>query len=114
MKRRIVMRTLLIAGLGMLVLGFATAASRHSHHLTLGNGEQQVLTDGQNHSGIHPANEGGMRESCESTLEPFDNGSAGSGLQTAHHGPHAGQFDTGDACDAVVGNPQDNGPALDE
>ena len=108
------MRTLLIAGLAMLVLGIATAGSRHSHHLTMGNGEEQVLTDGQIHSGMHPGQEGGLRESCEVSLEPLDSGPAGYGLGPAHHGPHAGQPSTGDGCSAVTGNPQDNRPALDE
>ena len=114
MRRRTAIGTLLIAGLALLVVGFATAASRHSHHLTLGNGEKQVLTDGQFHSGIHPANEDDLRESCEGTLDPSDSGPARYGLQPAHHGPHGGQPGSSDGCDAVVGNPQDNRPALDE
>lgn len=107
------MRTLLIAGMAMLALGFATTASAHPHHVTTGNGEEQELANGQNHPGFQPVNDDGLRESCEGTLEPADSGPAGYGLETAHHGPDAGQPGKADGCYAVVGNPQDNNPAID-
>jgi hypothetical protein len=57
--------------------------------------------------------EDGLRLSCGSVLEPANAGSAGFGLETAHHGPDAGTPGKADGCYAVVGDPADDNPAID-
>lgn len=73
----------------------------------------QVLANGQDHPGFQLLNDDGLRLSCEGFLEPATAGPAGYGLETAHHGPDAGDPGKADGCYAVLGNPQDNNPAID-
>ena len=94
----------------ILALGTGITASAHPHVIGK-NG--QVLANGQNHPGFQPADEDGLRLSCEGVLEPGDSGPAGYGLETAHHGPDAGQPGKSDGCYATEGDPQDNNPAID-
>jgi len=79
--------------------------AEHSPHL-------QVLANGQNHPAFQPINEDGLRLSCDGVLEPANAGPAGYGLETAHHGPDAGDPGKGDGCYATVGNPSDSNPAI--
>jgi hypothetical protein len=92
-----------------LVMG-ATPAMAHVH---VAEEAGQPLANGQNHPGFQATNEDGLRESCEGVLEPADAGPAGYGLETAHHGPDAGDPGKDDGCYAVVGNPTDGNPGID-
>lgn len=94
-----------VATLAAPVVGHPHIASNASH--------VQVLANGQNHPGFQPVGPDGLRLSCEGVLEPANAGPAGYGLETAHHGPDAGKPGKGDWCYAVMGNPQDNNPAID-
>jgi len=90
-------------------ISFGPAAA-HSH---VAGPTDQSVANGQNHPGFQPVNDDGLRLSCEGVLEPADAGPAGYGLETAHHGPDAGDPGKADGCYAVVGNPQDTNPAID-
>jgi hypothetical protein len=81
-------------------------------HVAENTPHQQVLANGQNHPGFQLINEDGLRLSCEGVLEPANAGPAGYGLETAHHGPDAGDPGKDDGCFAVVGNPVDDNPAI--
>jgi len=87
-------------------------AAAHPHIVANPN-HDQVLANGQNHPAFQPIGEDGLRLSCEGVLELPNTGPAGYGLETAHHGPDAGQPGKGDGCYATLGNPQDNNPAID-
>lgn len=89
-----------------------TPAAGHPHVVTPSSHDQAVA-GGQNHPGFQPINDDGLRLSCAGTLEPPDAGPAGYGLETAHHGPDAGVPGKADGCYAVVGDPEDDNPALD-
>lgn len=107
-------RLIVVATIAALAVFFAAwPASAHPHEVTKGNGEVVVLANGQNHPGFQPENEDGLRLSCEGTLEPANSGPAGYGLETAHHGPDAGNPGKADGCYATEGDPQDNNPAID-
>ena len=109
MTRRITIS--LAAGLVAAALVAGTAAAHP--HMAQNAGHLQFLANGQNHPGFQPINADGLRLSCEGVLEPADSGPAGYGLETAHHGPDAGDPGKADGCFAVVGNPGDGSPGLD-
>lgn len=113
MKRAHVVGFTIIATLLFAVLGFTSDAPAHPHHVTKGNGTEVVLANGQNHPGFTQV--GGQAVSCEGTKVPADNGPAGYGLETAHHGPDQGKPGKGDGCYARDGGipPDDNNPAID-
>jgi hypothetical protein len=95
----------------------AGTASAHVHVVSNPNHSQQ-LANGQNHPGF-VGTEGGDIISCEGVNEPANAGPAGYGLETAHHGPDAGQPGKADGCfagtdDAAPGlRPPDTNPAID-
>ena len=100
-----------------MALGGTLPAVAHVHVVKNPNHDQQ-LANGQNHPGFQPVNEDGLRLSCEGTLEPANSGPAGFGLETAHHGPDAGDPGKDDGCYAAVPDPQtglpaDSNPAID-
>ena len=101
----------------MLKRRFVTAAlvavAALSLAATAGAPPHQVLANGQNHPGFQPINDDGLRLSCAGVLQPANAGSAGYGLETAHHGPDAGRPGKGDGCYATEGDPADNNPAID-
>lgn len=103
-------RVLFVATAG--VLATAGAAAAHPHVVSTST-HAQVLANGQNHPGFQPIGEDGLRRSCIGTLEPAGSGPAGYGLETAHHGPDAGDPGKGDGCYATVGDPADDNPAID-
>ena len=85
----------LILTLGLVTVGAAASvASAHPHQA---NG--QVIANGQN----HPIFVNGV--SCEEylTLSGEEPGPAWYGLETAHHGPDAGDPGRGDGCYATTG-----------
>lgn len=102
------------AALAVVMLpGFAGVALAHPHHVDAG-GRDQVLANGQNHPGFQGIGEDGLNSSCEGVLEPADIGPAGYGLETAHHGPDAGEPGKGDGCYATdSAPPADRNPAID-
>jgi hypothetical protein len=51
--------------------------------------------------------------SCEGVNMPDNAGSAGYGLETAHHGPDQGKPGKGDGCYVTDYPPEDNSPGLD-
>ena len=105
-------RTLTIfAAAGLLLLLSATAASAHPH-VAENAAHTQLLANGQNHPSFAPLNGDGLRLSCAGVLEPADSGPAGYGLETAHHGPDAGEPGKADGCFAVQGNPTDSNPGI--
>lgn len=91
----------------------AAPAAAHPHEVTTGNGDTQVLANGQNHPGFQTEDDDGLRLSCDGVLEPADSGPAGYGLETAHHGPDAGTPGKADGCYATEGDPTDTNPAID-
>ena len=105
-------RTLICATAALTVALIAPSAGAHPH-VAENSAHGQVLANGQNHPGFQPANEDGLRLSCAGVLVPADNGPAGYGLETAHHGPDAGDPGKGDGCYAVEGNPTDGNPGID-
>lgn len=88
----------------LAVLGGATAVAAHPHTV----GDQQIAK-GQN----HPPFVGGT--SCESFGGTF--GPAWYGLESAHHGPDAGEPGRADGCYQTTGNvppgQDDENPAID-
>lgn len=96
----------------LLALAFVAGPVAAHPHVAEETPQQQVLANGQNHPGFQPVNEDGLRLSCEGTLTPANAGPAGYGLETAHHGPDAGDPGKDDGCFAVVGNPVDDNPAI--
>ncbi len=107
-------RTRLSAAIAAAALALLIAAPAAAHpHVATPSSHDQLLANGQNHPGFQPVNDEGLRLSCAGALEPADAGPAGYGLETAHHGPDAGTPGKSDGCYAVVGNPQDNNPAID-
>jgi hypothetical protein len=98
----------------VLVAALAAAGPASAHpHIIANRDHDQVLANGQNHPAFQPINENGLRLSCEGVLELPATGPAGYGLETAHHGPDAGEPGKGDGCYATLGDPQDNSPAID-
>jgi hypothetical protein len=94
-------------------LALTTFANVSAHpHVAEHSPHQQVLANGQNHPGFQPINGDGLRLSCEGALMPGDAGPAGYGLETAHHGPDAGNPGKSDGCYAVRGNPTDGNPGI--
>lgn len=94
-----------------ILLGAAAPALAHPHQAE-NSPQEQVLANGQNHPGFQATNDDGLRLSCEGVLEPADSGPAGYGLETAHHGPDAGDPGKDDGCYAVEGNPTDGNPGI--
>jgi hypothetical protein len=96
----------------MLLAVLAGPVGAHPHVVSNPD-HDQVLANGQNHPGFSPTDATGLRNSCEGVLEPANSGAAGYGLETAHHGPDAGDPGKADGCYATQGDPQDNNPAID-
>ena len=96
----------------LLTISAVSLVSAHPHEVDTPNHTQE-LANGQNHSGFQPIDGDGLRNSCEGTLDSGNNGPAGYGLETAHHGPDAGTPGKADGCFATEGNPADNNPAID-
>ena len=95
-------------------LAFSGYAVVTAHpHVAENASHVQVLANGQNHPGFQPVNADGLRLSCEGVAVPPNSGPAGYGLETAHHGPDAGDPGKDDGCFAVIGNPTDGNPGID-
>ena len=107
------MRRILIGATVVMTVAFVAPTAGAHPHVAENSANGQVLANGQNHPGFQPVNEDGLRLSCEGVLVPPDNGPAGYGLETAHHGPDAGDPGKDDGCFAVVGNPTDGNPGIE-
>ena len=96
-------------------LALVSVASAHPHSVTTGNGDEQVIANGQNHPGFVFNAETGQFVSCEGVNVPADSGPAGYGLETAHHGPDQGTPGKADGCFSFSTPPAvtDNNPAID-
>lgn len=107
-------RTLVVGAAVTLgvVLVFGGVAGAHPHSVETPH-HTQTLANGQNHPGFVADTESGLFLSCDGVNEPADSGPAGYGLETAHHGPDAGEPGKADGCYATDGAPQDNNPAID-
>ena len=106
-------RTPIVATLAVLALGLTAAPVAAHPHVAENSLDDQVLANGQNHPGFQPVGADGLRLSCAGVIEPVNSGPAGYGLETAHHGPDAGDPGKDDGCFAVVGNPTDSNPGID-
>jgi hypothetical protein len=116
MKRGIVVKRcgIAVVGLAPFALSIALAAPAAAHvHIAENASHHQELASGQNHPVFAPVGADGLRLSCEGVLEPANAGPAGYGLETAHHGPDAGDPGKDDGCFAVVGNPVDGNPGIE-
>ena len=113
MRKRITVLTIAaVAALFIAALATTSVSYATPHSVTKGNGDVVVVANGQNHSGVQDEDGDGLRNSCEGTLDSDNNGPAGYGLETAHHGPDAGTPGKADGCFATVGDPVGNNPAL--
>jgi len=99
--------------MAVLALGLTAAPAAAHPHAAENSPHNQTLANGQSHPGFQTVNTDGLRLSCAGVLEPASSGPAGYGLETAHHGPDAGDPGKDDGCFAVVGNPTDNNPGID-
>jgi hypothetical protein len=97
----------------MLAVLAGTAAAHP--HVVKNPDHDQELAHGQNHPGFVYDSETGLSTMCEGVKEPANSGPAGYGLETAHHGPDAGDPGKDDGCYAAEGKPPppDTNPAID-
>ncbi len=102
MRRIILLALLALLMTAMLaVLGAGTAVAHP--HVVSNPSHDQVIANGQNHPGFVVDSETGLITMCECVNEPANSGPAFYGLETAHHGPDAGDPGKGDGCYAAVG-----------
>lgn len=100
------------------VMATALPAAAHApHHVDLGNGGEQVLAEGRNHGAVDTTSEPGLALFCVDAGEQLADGHTLSGamygIETAHHGPDAGQPGRSDGCYATTTPITDNNPAID-
>jgi hypothetical protein len=112
MRRIILLATVALLMTAMLAVLAGTAAA-HPHEVKNPNHDQQIA-NGQNHPGYVHDSETGLSSSCESENDP-NSDPAFYGLESAHHGPDAGDPGKGDGCYAAEGEPPppDTNPAID-
>jgi hypothetical protein len=116
MRRIILLATVALLMTAMLaVLGAGTAAA-HSHVASNAN-HVQALANGQNHPAFFIDPVTGLITSCEGVNELPNTGPAFYGLETAHHGPDAGDPGKDEGCYAATEDngappPPDTNPAI--
>jgi hypothetical protein len=115
MRRIILLATVALLMTAMLaVLGAGTAVA-HPHVASNPDPDQQ-LAHGQNHPGFFVDPDTGLITSCEGVNEPAGgSGPAFYGLETAHHGPDAGDPGKDEGCYAAEGTlppPPPTNPAI--
>ena len=103
MRRIILLATLALLMTAMLAVLGAGPAAAHPH-VALNADHTQVIANGQNHPGffIDPVTE--LITSCEGVNELPNTGPAFYGLETAHHGPDAGDPGKDEGCYAALDN----------
>ena len=112
MRRVNMLVTVVLLMTAMLAVLAGTAAA-HPHVVKNPNHDQEIA-DGQNHPGYVHDSETGLSSSCESENDP-NSDPAFYGLESAHHGPEAGDPGKDDGCYAAEGKPPppDTNPAID-
>src|SRR5215203_3757050 len=114
MRRIILLALLALLMTAMLaVLGAGTAAA-HSHVASNPDPDQE-LANGQNHPAFFIDPDTGLITSCEGVNELPNTGPAFYGLESAHHGPDAGDPGKDEGCYAAEGTlppPPDTNPAI--
>ncbi len=102
MRRIILLATLALLMTAMLaVLGAGTAAAHP--HVALNAEHIQVIANGQNHPAFTYDAATNLSTSCDTSATPGD--PAFYGLETAHHGPDAGDPGKDEGCYAAEGGP---------
>jgi hypothetical protein len=114
MRRIILLATVALLMTAMLAVLSAGTAAAHPHFVSNPD-HDQTIANGQNHPGFVYDEDSDLSTMCEGVNEPADSGPAGYGLETAHHGPDAGDPGKGDGCYAAEGEPPppDTNPAID-
>ena len=115
MRRIILVATVALLMTAMVALLGAGTVAAHPH-VAENSPQDQQIANGQNHPGYSYDPTTNLSTSCEGVLEPaVPSGPAFYGLESAHHGPDAGDPGKGDGCYAAEGTPppQDNNPAID-
>ena len=114
MRRIMLVVTVALLMTAMLaVLGAGTAAA-HSHVAENAN-HVQALANEQNHPAFFIDPVTGLITSCEGVNELPNTGPAFYGLETAHHGPDAGDPGKDEGCYAAEGTlppPPDTNPGI--
>ena len=117
MRRIILLATVALVMTAMLVVLAGTAAA-HPHVVNNPADKpdhEQQIAHGQNHPGYFVDPETGLSTSCDTSTTPGD--PAFYGLESAHHGPDAGDPGKDDGCYAAVDPdappPPDTNPAID-
>jgi hypothetical protein len=104
MRRIILLATVALLMTAMLAVLAGTAAA-HPHVATNPDPDQPIA-HGQLHPGFFVDPDTGLSTSCEGVLEPEGgSGPAFFGLETAHHGPDAGDPGKDEGCYAAEGGP---------
>ena len=109
MKRISMLATAALLMMAMLAVLAGTAAA-HPHVASNPDPDQQLAND-QNHPRFIDDGSG-LHQSCEGVEELPGTGPAFYGIETAHHGPDAGDPGKDDGCYATQGAPQDNNPGI--
>jgi hypothetical protein len=121
MRRIILLATVALVMTAMLMVLAGTAAA-HPHVVNNPADKpdhEQQIAHGQNHPGYFVDPETGLSTSCEGVLEnpAAPSGPAFYGLESAHHGPDAGDPGKDDGCyaaeDPDAPPPPDTNPAID-
>jgi hypothetical protein len=104
MRRIILLALLALLMTAMLAVVGAGTAAAHSHVVNNPN-HQQELANEQNHPAFAFNPTTGLSTSCEGVNELPNTGPAFYGLETAHHGPDAGDPGKDEGCYAAEGRP---------
>ena len=110
MRHIMLLATVALLMTAMLAI-VAGTASAHSH-VASNPDPDQTLANGQNHPLFVSDPNTGLSTSCEGVQELPGTGPAFYGIETAHHGPDAGDPGKDDGCYATQGTPQDNNPGI--
>ena len=112
MRRIILLALLALLMTAMLALLGAGTAAAHPHVASNAN-HVQALANGQNHPAFFIDPVTGLITSCDTSTTPGD--PAFYGLETAHHGPDAGDPGKDEGCYAAEGTlppPPPTNPAI--
>jgi hypothetical protein len=101
MRRIILVATVALIMTAMLAIGAGMAAA-HPHVATNAD-HTQVIANGQNHPAFSYDAATNLSTSCDTSATPGD--PAFYGLETAHHGPDAGDPGKDEGCYAAEGGP---------
>jgi hypothetical protein len=114
MRRIILVATVALIMTAMLAVLGAGTATAHSHVAENAN-PVQALANEQNHPAFFIDPDTGLITSCEGVNELPNTGPAFYGLESAHHGPDAGDPGKDEGCYAAEGTlpaPPDANPGI--